>query len=304
MLRQHVYYAITFVPGQFVPDVWDFKADQAVVNYDSVSIIDSHGWEVSENQWHRNTLFQILELEDFNLNISDNVKANTIGSAALTKENINLGSSISSPSFGSAAFSLANIDTSQHLSVLKLELKSATFTLNLLEKDNLIQKIPTASIEGITHQLDYQSIIVDSPIASFESNVSGLGNQFLTGRVLRTISFNTDTLSLVDGDNLSNITAQTYVSNVDSTVKTKFSNNDFVTWITPNQSVNAKAANLNFVSWLSKTKASATKVHITNWVTWFDTEIKTSPAFKKETTTFVQSFEGNVQEQSSIRGIQ
>jgi hypothetical protein len=57
MLRQHVYYSITFIPGQFTPDIWSVDLKDSVNAYDSVSIFNSDQWQVPEKLWHRNTLF-------------------------------------------------------------------------------------------------------------------------------------------------------------------------------------------------------------------------------------------------------
>lgn len=69
MLRQHVYYSITFIPGQFSPDIWTVDLENSVQQFDTVNVMNSGNWEVPENLWHRSTLFTALtfNIENYSL---------------------------------------------------------------------------------------------------------------------------------------------------------------------------------------------------------------------------------------------
>lgn len=302
MLRQHVYYAITFIPGQFVPDVWDIKADKSIVTYDEISIIDSHGWEVSENQWHRNTLFQILNLNEFELSASDHVESNTLQATEFSSDTIKVSDSMGSPSFGSVQFNKFNIDTANSITVLRFELKSVMFNVDTLDSSKIIGKVPILSLVSGMGSLDRSNKLVSSSIQGVSYNNSEFGNSFLEGKTVRTVSFSGIELDLTQGSNLNSVIAHTYVSEESSTNLNMYQRS-FVSWKRAHADVKAEAVKAEFVSWFAKAGTTQTVPHISNFISWFAKAGTTNPSFKKETTTFIQSFEGTTPEQSSIRGI-
>ena len=302
MLRQHVYYAITFVPGQFVPDVWNIKADGSIVNYDEISIIDSHGWEVSENQWHRNTLFQVLNFNEFELNTDSQVKSNLQGATEFSSEDLDMSEIVNSPRFGSTEFNRFNIDLANSITVLKFELQSVIFDIDTLDSSKIIEKVPVLAFVSPVGSLDRSNKIESLPVHSVIYNKSKFSNSFLNSTALRTISFNNYTLGLTDGSNLTSVTAHTYISE-ESTTSSNMNLSSFVSWKHVNTNIKASAADTEFVSWFAKAGTTNTALYVPNLISWFAKAGTTNPSFKKETTTIIQSFEGSSPEQSSIRGI-
>lgn len=88
MLRQHVYYSITFIPGQFSPDIWTVPAQEVVKSFDSVNVINSDSWEVSEKLWHRSTLFTGVIFSENEIKLNETKKAKYINCTVFNENQV------------------------------------------------------------------------------------------------------------------------------------------------------------------------------------------------------------------------
>lgn len=92
MLRQHVYYSITFIPGQFTPDIWTVDLENSVTSFDTVNVINSQQWEVPENLWHRSTLFTAVQFGQDSWNTNQVVETLRFNTLILNDDQVSLNS--------------------------------------------------------------------------------------------------------------------------------------------------------------------------------------------------------------------